>query len=96
MTCSMKSLVELNLRGNKIKMLKIGLGVKGLKEISYESLTRVYLSKNQLKDFDRVQTCATMLSSVSELTLENNPIEKDPKLSSIVSEKFPGLSASSL
>jgi hypothetical protein len=54
MTCSMKSLVELNLRGNKIKMLKIGLGVKGLKEISYESLTRVYLSKNQLKDFDRV------------------------------------------
>mgnify|MGYP006096666111 FL=1 len=33
MTCSMVSLVELNLRGNKINNMKIGLGVKGLKEI---------------------------------------------------------------
>lgn len=37
-----------------------------------------------------------MLSAVTELTIENNPIEKEPKLSSIVQEKFPGLSASSI
>jgi Leucine-rich repeat (LRR) protein len=54
MTCSMKSLVELNLRGNKIKALKIGLGVKGLKEVQYDCLAKVYLSNNQIKDFDHV------------------------------------------
>lgn len=29
----MKSLMELNLRGNRIKDIKIGTGVKGLREI---------------------------------------------------------------
>lgn len=48
------SLVELNLRGNKIKSLKIGLGVKGLKEIQFDQLTKIYLSNNQIKDFDNI------------------------------------------
>lgn len=95
-TCSMKALVELNLRGNKIKNLKIGLNVKGLKEIQLEQLVKIYLSNNQIQNFDNVISDKKMLASVTELTLENNPIEKDPKLTEKISEKFPGLSASSL
>jgi hypothetical protein len=37
-----------------------------------------------------------MLSKVSELTLENNPIEKDPSLKQMLQDKFPGLSALTL
>ena len=96
MTFSMKSLVELNLRGNKIKNLKIGLNVKGLKEIQFDQLAKIYLSNNQIKDFDSVVTDKSMLAQVTELTLENNPIEKDAKLQQKVQEKFPGLSQSSL
>lgn len=80
MTFSMKSLVELNLRGNKIKNLKIGLNVKGLKEIQFDQLAKIYLSNNQIKDFDSIVTDKSMLAQVTELTLENNPIEKDSKL----------------
>ena len=32
-----------------------------------------------------------MLSALTELTLENNPIEKDKNLSKILKEKFPAL-----
>lgn len=80
MTFSMKSLVELNLRGNKIKNLKIGLNVKGLKEIQFDQLAKIYLSNNQIKDFDSIVSDKSMLAQVTELTLENNPIEKDSKL----------------
>jgi len=50
----MVSLVELNLRGNKINNMKIGLGVKGLKEIQFDQLAKIYLSNNQIKDFDNI------------------------------------------
>jgi Leucine-rich repeat (LRR) protein len=48
----MKSLMELNLRGNKIREIKIGSGIKGLKEIQFDSLTKMYLSNNMIKNFD--------------------------------------------
>lgn len=91
-TTPMKSLMELNLRGNKIKELKIGTGVKGLKEIVFENLTKIYLSNNQIKNFDHVVSCKLMLAKVGELTLENNPIERDSNIKKILEEKFPGLS----
>ena len=62
MSFSMKSLVELNLRGNKIKSLKIGLNVKGLKEIQFDQLAKIYLSNNQIKDFDGVLQDKSMLA----------------------------------
>lgn len=37
-----------------------------------------------------------MLQNLSELTIENNPIEKERWLPKIVSEKFPGLSAANI
>lgn len=58
----MKSLVELNLRGNKIKSLKIGLNVKGLKEIQFDQLAKIYLSNNQIKDFEGVVQDKSMLA----------------------------------
>ena len=51
-TSQMKSLMELNLRGNKIREIKIGSGIKGLKEIQFDSLTKMYLSNNMIKNFD--------------------------------------------
>ena len=62
MSFSMKSLVELNLRGNKIKSLKIGLNVKGLKEIQFDQLVKIYLSNNQIKDFEGVIQDKSMLA----------------------------------
>ena len=62
MSFSMKSLVELNLRGNKIKSLKIGLNVKGLKEIQFDQLAKIYLSNNQIKDFEGVVQDKSMLA----------------------------------
>ena len=37
-----------------------------------------------------------IFASVKELTIENNPIEKDPNFQSIIKEVFPSLSANSL
>jgi hypothetical protein len=83
-TCPMKCLMELNLRGNRIKNLKIGTGIKGLKEIQLENLAKMYLSNNQLKNFDSITSSKSMLSNLSELTLENNPIEKHENLKQIL------------
>ena len=76
----MKCLMELNLRGNKLKEIKIGSGVKGLKEIQFENLTKMYLSNNMISNFDKIVTCKKMLLNLSELTIENNPIERDANL----------------
>lgn len=62
MSFSMKSLVELNLRGNKIKSFKIGLNIKGLKEIQFDQLAKIYLSNNQIKDFEGVVQDKSMLA----------------------------------
>jgi len=70
----MKQLTELNLRGNKIKEFTISQGV------SLESLTKLFLSNNQIKGFSRMPTCKMGLPILQELTLENNPIEKDPTI----------------
>lgn len=32
-----------------------------------------------------------MLANLGELTIENNPIEKEPNLKAILLDKFPGL-----
>lgn len=88
--------MELNLRGNKIKEIKIGSGVKGLKEIQFENFNKMYLSNNMIKNFDQIVTCRKMLANLGELTIENNPIEKDTNLKQILQEKFPGLSPSTM
>jgi Leucine-rich repeat (LRR) protein len=80
MTSQMKSLMELNLRGNKIREIRIGTGIKGLKEIQFENLTKMYLSNNQIKNFDQIICCKLMLANLGELTIENNPIEKEENL----------------
>jgi Leucine-rich repeat (LRR) protein len=88
---SMKLLMELNLRGNRIRDIKIGSGVKGLKEIQFDNFAKMYLSNNQIKSFENVVSCKHMLANLTELTLENNPVEKDVNLKFILQEKFPAL-----
>ena len=46
----MKSLTELNLRGNKLKEIT----ASGSGELKFENLVKLYLSNNQIKDFDKV------------------------------------------
>jgi Leucine-rich repeat (LRR) protein len=76
--------MELNLRGNRIREIKIGSGVKGLKEIQFDNLTKMYLSNNLIKNFDQVVTCKKMLANLGELTIENNPIERESNLKEIL------------
>ena len=88
----MKSLTELNLRNNKIKEIK----AEGGSDLKFENLIKVYLSNNQIKDFDQVQSNKSIFASVKELTIENNPIEKDPNFQNTIKEVFPSLSNNSL
>ena len=73
-SCSMKSLTELNLRGNKIREFEIKDGV------TLESLTKLFLSNNQIKSFEKVPSLKQTMPVLLELTLENNPIEKDTSI----------------
>ena len=45
-----------------------------------------------IKNFEQIVTCKKMLANLGELTIENNPVEKDVNLKQILLEKFPGLS----
>jgi Leucine-rich repeat (LRR) protein len=65
----MKSLVELNLRKNKISQIA---DLSGL-----NSLQKLYLSHNNISNLDNIKP--DCLPSLSDLTLENNPIEKTLK-----------------
>ena len=65
----MKSLVELNLRKNKIHTI---IELSGL-----NSLQKLYLSHNSISSLDNIK--GETLPSLTDLTLENNPIEKIPK-----------------
>ena len=71
--------VELNLRKNKISVIK---ELQGL-----NSLQKLYLSNNNITSFENVKD----LPSLTDLTLENNPIEKALKFQSIIKEKFPSV-----
>jgi len=91
----MKSLTELNLRNNKIKEIR----AEGGAELKFDNLVRLYLSNNQIKDFDKLQQNKngnSIFASVKELTIENNPIEKDANFQNTIKEIFPSLSNNSL
>jgi leucine-rich repeat-containing protein 49 len=75
----LKSLVELNLRKNKIHTIGDLTGLN--------SLQKLYLSHNNINSIDTVKSEA--LPSLTDLTLENNPIEKTTKLQVLIKEKFP-------
>ena len=90
----MKCLVELNLRNNKIKEIS----ASGF-ELKFENLSKLYLSNNQIKDFnklDQFKGSKSIFNSVKEMTIESNPIEKDPNFQTAVKEIFPFLSNNSL
>ena len=55
--CPMKSLCELNLRQNKIKNIRIN-------STNLSSLAKMYLSNNQIKNFDQIYTSKTMLQGL--------------------------------
>jgi Leucine-rich repeat (LRR) protein len=73
------SLVELNLRKNKIHTI---VELTGL-----NSLQKLYLSHNNISHLDNVK--GEYLPSLSDLTLENNPIEKITRFHATIKEKFP-------
>jgi Leucine-rich repeat (LRR) protein len=75
----LKSLVELNLRKNKIHTIGDLTGLN--------SLQKLYLSHNNISTIDNVKS--DVLPSLTDLTLENNPIEKLTKLQTLIKEKFP-------
>lgn len=77
----MKSLVELNLRKNRITQIDDLTGLN--------SLQKLFLSHNQLASLDSVKP--ESLPSLTDLTLENNPIEKAPKFQALIKEKFPSV-----
>ena len=87
--CAMSSLVEINLRHNRIKTFKIN-------SPNLSSLAKMFLSTNQIKTFDKVLTSTNMRSKLTELTFENNPVEKDANILEVLKEKFPSLNSSSL
>ena len=94
LNCSMKSLTELNLRNNKIKEIQADGA-----DLKFESLVKLYLSNNQIKDFDKLEQqkgTKSIFASVKELTIENNPIEKEVNFSNTIKEIFPLLSNNSL
>lgn len=75
----MKSLVELNLRKNKISLISEMSGLN--------SLQKLYLSHNNISTLESIKS--ESLPSLTDLTLENNPIEKTLKFHAIIKEKFP-------
>lgn len=77
----MKSLVELNLRKNKIHT------INDLSQLN--SLQKLYLSHNNIAKFEAIKVDG--LPSLTDLTLENNPIEKLPKFQQSIKEKFPSV-----
>jgi leucine-rich repeat-containing protein 49 len=77
----LKSLVELNLRKNRIHTIGDMTGLN--------SLQKLYLSHNNIASIDSVKT--DVLPSITDLTLENNPIEKIPKFQAMIKEKFPSV-----
>lgn len=87
--CAMSSLVEINLRHNRIKTFKIN-------SPNLSSLTKMFLSTNQIRTFDKVVSSTNMLAKLSELTFENNPVEKDANILEVLKEKFPALNSASL
>ncbi len=78
----LRALVELNLRKNKIKSIAEIPG--GL-----PSLQKLYLSHNQLSSLESVRP--ESFPALTDLTLENNPVEKTPKFHALVKEKFPSV-----
>jgi len=84
--CPMGALKDLNLRHNKIKSFKINSS-------NLSSLTKMFLSSNQIKTFEKVQTSVTMLASLTDLTLENNPVEKETNILDVLKDKFPSLNS---
>ena len=77
---TMKSLVEINLRNNKIKDFKVN-------SLRFEKLNKIYLSNNFIQSFDQVSKEAFV--NVTQLTFENNPVERHEKLQVMVADKFP-------
>ena len=75
----MKSLVEINLRKNKIHTIK---DLQGL-----NSLQKLYLSNNNIQSIEAIKE----LPALQDMTVENNPVEKQSKLPQYVKEKFPSL-----
>ncbi len=75
----MKSLAELNLRKNRISQIK--------DLSSLPNLQKLYLSTNAIANLDNVKE----LQVLTDITIENNPIEKNCKIHATLKEKFPSL-----